>query len=76
MSPVDTDTLKGSTLYGIAILDASQEISPGDEVLIFDINKSRLLGVGTALISGSTMAQVKSGPTVKLRKKCSIEVIS
>ncbi|MHA2091901.1 MAG: DUF5591 domain-containing protein [Candidatus Kariarchaeaceae archaeon] len=72
---VDTDSLKGSTLYGIAILDASHEISPGDEVLIFDTTKSMLLGVGTALISGSTMAQVKSGPIVKLRKKCSIEVI-
>jgi archaeosine synthase len=71
---VDTDSLKGSTLYGIAILDASHEISPGDEVLIFDMNKSTLLGVGTSLISGSTMTHVKSGPTVKLRKKCSIEV--
>jgi archaeosine synthase len=72
---VDTDSLKGSTLYGIAIIDASHEISPGDEVLVFNTDKSRLLGVGTALISGSTMTQVKSGPTVKLRKKCSIEVV-
>lgn len=66
--------LTGSTVYAVGIKDASPLISPNDEVLLFDEDKSHLLGVGIALISGSTMNQIRSGPCIKIRKKGRFEV--
>jgi predicted RNA-binding protein (TIGR00451 family) len=66
--------ISGSTVYAIGIKDASPHISPNDEVLLFDEDKSHLLGVGIALISGSTMNEIRSGPCIKIRKKDKIEV--
>lgn len=72
----DTNELKGSTLFSVGILDASEKISPNDEVLIFNSDKTLLLGVGNAVISGYTMNRVDSGIAAKIRKKCSLEVKS
>ncbi|MCY3414072.1 MAG: DUF5591 domain-containing protein [Candidatus Heimdallarchaeota archaeon] len=71
---VDAEGLKGSSLYGAGILEASTKISPGDEVLIFNNTKSKLLGVGNALISGVAMNQVEYGRIASLRKKFRMEV--
>ncbi|MCE7735969.1 MAG: hypothetical protein GPJ54_13895, partial [Candidatus Heimdallarchaeota archaeon] len=70
----DTEELKGSTLFSIGILDASEKISPNEEVLIFNSDKTLLLGVGIAVISGYSMNRVDSGIAAKIRKKCSMEV--
>lgn len=70
----DTEELKGSTLFNIGILESSENISPGDEVLIFNSNKKRLLGVGQAQISGYSMNRLDSGIAVKIKKKCVLEV--
>jgi archaeosine synthase len=70
----DIDELKGSTLFSIGIIDASENISPNDEVLIFNSDKSLLLGVGIATISGYSMNRVDSGIAAKIKKKCRLEV--
>ncbi|MFV2013940.1 MAG: PUA domain-containing protein, partial [Candidatus Heimdallarchaeota archaeon] len=71
----DTQELKGSTLFSIGITDASEKISPNEEVLIFNHDKTLLLGVGNAVISGYSMNRVDWGIAAKIRKKCKLEVI-
>ncbi len=70
----DTEELIGSTLFNVGIIEASENISSGDEVLIFNSNKKSLLGVGQAQISGYSMNRVDSGIAVKIKKKCVLEV--
>lgn len=71
----DTDELRGSTLFNVGIIEASESISSGDEILIFNSNKQNLLGVGQAQISGYAMNRVDSGIAAKIKKKCVLEVI-
>ncbi len=68
------EILQGSTLYNIGIQQASAAISPGDEVVIFNNDKSMIIGVGVAIISGITMQNLNKGPAVKIRKKCQLKV--
>ncbi|MHA2250582.1 MAG: DUF5591 domain-containing protein [Candidatus Kariarchaeaceae archaeon] len=65
----DTIELKGSSLFAVGVLDASDKISPGDEVIIFNSNRSAVIGVGEAKICGKTMLRISSGPVAKIRKK-------
>ncbi|MHA2099980.1 MAG: DUF5591 domain-containing protein [Candidatus Kariarchaeaceae archaeon] len=71
----DTHELQGTTLFSVGILDASEKISPNDEVLIFNSDKTKLLGVGKAMISGYSMNRIDSGIAAKIKKKCQLEVI-
>ena len=70
----DIEELKGSTLFNVGIIEASENISSGDEVLIFNSNKQILLGVGQAQISGYSMNRVEFGIGAKIKKKCVLEV--
>jgi len=65
----DTDDIKGTSLFAIGIVNASETISPGDEVIIYNSTKQLMLAVGTALISGISMNQVNYGIAVKIKKK-------
>ena len=71
---LDADKLTGSSVYGAGVVEASLFISPGDEVLLFNKDKSFLLGVGNALISGESMNDVDYGRVATLRKKFVKEV--
>lgn len=72
---LDAERLSGSSIYAAGILDASEEISPGDEVIIFNSDKTRLIGIGSAIISGKTMKTLKYGRVAKLRRKTNKEVV-
>ncbi len=65
----DMDKLNGSSLFAAGIIEASSAISPGDEVIILNKNKTVLLGVGTAIVSGDTMNNMTYGAAVKITKK-------
>lgn len=71
---LDADKLTGSSVFGAGVFKASLSISPGDEVLLFNKDKTFLLGVGNALISGDSMNDVDYGRVASLRKKCLKEV--
>ena len=66
---VNTDELKGSNLFGIGVHDASTEISPGDEVIFFNKDKSKVLGNGFSKISGISMKQISSGIVASIKNK-------
>ena len=65
--------LSGSTIFSPGIAYAHESIAPKQEVLIFNEDKSLLLGVGTALVAGSIMTSLSSGPVVRIRKKYKTE---
>ncbi|MCH8908080.1 MAG: DUF5591 domain-containing protein [Candidatus Heimdallarchaeota archaeon] len=71
---MDTVNLQGSTVYAVGLKQASEDISPNDEILIFDSDKSKLLGVGIATISGKTMNVLQTGPIAKIRKKNKLQI--
>ena len=66
---VNTDELKGSNLFGVGVHDASTEISPGDEVIFFNKDKSKILGNGFSKISGISMKQISSGIVASIKNK-------
>ena len=71
---VDTDELKGSSLFAVGVIEVSEKISPDDEILIFNKSKSKLLGVGAAIVSGKTMKSLNYGRVASLRKKGVIDL--
>ncbi len=67
----DGTALSGSSLFIPGILEASVDVAPGDEVIIFDSNNEPI-AVGEATVSGITMNQARSGVGVKIRKKIEV----
>lgn len=61
--------LTGSTIFRPGIAYADESIAPQQEILIYNQDKSKLLGVGTALVAGTTMNPISSGPIIRIRKK-------
>ncbi|RMG38707.1 MAG: hypothetical protein D6732_05115 [Methanobacteriota archaeon] len=68
----DGNELNGSSLFIPGIQEASSEISPGDEVIILN-TENEPIGVGDALVSGSTMNKASSGAGIKIRKKIEVK---
>ncbi len=66
---LDGDELKGSTLFSVGVTKASEEINPGDEVIIYSKNREKPLGIGKALISGYSMNRVMNGAVAKVHSK-------
>lgn len=64
----DGESLQGSSLFIPGIKEASKEISPGDEVIIYN-EENRPIGIGDAVVSGSTMNTATSGAGVRIRKR-------
>ena len=71
---VTAEKLRGSNLFGIGVGEASTAISPGDEVIFFNEDKTKLLGIGVATVSGMTMNRVQSGLVASIRKKLQVNV--
>ncbi len=59
--------LKSNTVFAVGVLDASDNIYIGDEVLIK--RNEKIIGVGTAHMPGFVMRQSNSGIAVKVRHK-------
>ena len=60
---------KGMNLAAGDLVACSDDIRPGDEVVVESEN-GRILAVGRAVVSAQTMREVGSGVIVKVRKAC------
>lgn len=58
---------KGRTVFCKHIVDADEEILPGEEVFIVD-TQGNLIALGKAILSGREMSEKKKGRAVKVRK--------
>ncbi|MGZ4929484.1 MAG: RNA-binding protein [Halobacteriota archaeon] len=56
----------GADVMGPGIVAADDSIKPGDPVIVVEERHKKPLGIGTALISGSEMAQSTKGKAVKI----------
>jgi archaeosine synthase alpha-subunit len=63
------EELIGSTIFKPGIIDVGSDLSPNDEVLIFNNDKTKLLGVGRLQIPSHDIQQIKNGAIVVIRKK-------
>ncbi|MFX0098231.1 MAG: DUF5591 domain-containing protein [Candidatus Hodarchaeota archaeon] len=62
------DALKGSNLFPAGIEHADEGITVGDDVFIHD-GDNRLMGYGRAIVPGSRMLEMKTGPVIMLLHK-------
>lgn len=58
---------RGKDLFAKHVLDADEEIRPGEEVFIIDSN-GEVIAVGKALLSGREMKAFKRGIAVRVRR--------
>jgi len=58
---------KGRNVFAKHIISASEEIRPGEEVIVVD-PENHILAVGKALLSGREMESFKRGVAVQVRK--------
>ena len=65
---VEGDIAKSSTIFRPGLLSINSEISPGDEVLLFN-ERDEFIGIGTALLSGTSAEKLSYGAVLKIRKK-------
>ena len=66
-SDVGEFIMKGGDVFAKHIVRASDAIRPSEEVIVID-EAGRLLGVGSALISGTDMKFFKRGVAVRVRR--------
>lgn len=60
---------KGMNLTAGDLVSCSDDIRPGDEVVV-ESEDGRILAVGRALVSAQTMRELESGVIIKVRKAC------
>ena len=65
---VEGDIANSSTIFRPGLLSMNSEVSPGDEVLLFN-ESDEFIGLGTALLSGTSALKMSSGAVLKIRKK-------
>ncbi|MBN1330582.1 MAG: DUF5591 domain-containing protein [Candidatus Heimdallarchaeota archaeon] len=65
---VDSDELKGSTVYAIGVLNADPAIRPSDAVIIFN-SSGKLKAIGKAIVGGKDMVKMSKGPVAKITQK-------
>ena len=58
---------KGRNVFAKHVVSASEEIRPGEEVIVVD-SKSNILAVGKAILSGKEMKFFNRGVAVQVRK--------
>ena len=58
---------KGRSVFAKHVIQADEEIRPGDEVLVID-ERNNLLAVGRALLFGEEMTKFKRGVAVRVRR--------
>ncbi|MDW8048918.1 MAG: PUA domain-containing protein [Nitrososphaerota archaeon] len=58
---------KGSDVFAKHVLDADEEIRPGEEVIILD-NENKVIAVGRSVLTGDEMKKFNRGVAVKIRK--------
>jgi predicted RNA-binding protein (TIGR00451 family) len=59
--------MKGGNVFAKHIVSAADTIRPSDEVIVTD-EAGRLLGVGSALLSGNDMKHFRRGVAVRVRR--------
>ena len=64
----DGQKIKGSTIFTKAIINASSEIRPNEEVLVIN-KKGELLAVGVSRLSGDLLEKMKFGKGISIRQK-------
>lgn len=61
--------VEGGDVFATHVITADDEIRAKDEVIVFD-EKSKVLAVGRAILSGEEMKAFKRGVAVKVRRGC------
>lgn len=65
---LNTNNLRGSTIFQPALKAIDEKLCAGDEVFIYD-DDGRFIGVGEMLVNASTAVLLRHGPIVDIRKK-------
>ena len=58
---------KGKTVFAKHVIDADEDIRPQEEVIVIN-EKSQVVAVGKAMLSGREMTAFKSGVAVRVRR--------
>ncbi len=64
----DGETLRGGSLFAVAVTDADPLIRPGDEVIVLNTD-GEVVGVGRSEMSGREMCEFDNGRAVSIRHK-------
>lgn len=62
----DGDSIRGNTLFRPGIVEWSQDLVPHDQVIIYNNNKTKVIGTGRMIVGANSIKNSKSGRVVKL----------
>ncbi|MFX0023623.1 MAG: DUF5591 domain-containing protein [Candidatus Hermodarchaeota archaeon] len=64
----DGEEIKGNTLFRAGVLDYSQDLIPGNQVIILDAKKKNAIETGELIVGSNFLNKSKSGRIVKINE--------